>query len=127
VRTALSKEPRRRYGYPIRQIDLRLYVGKFAGAMTGEHERLIRASWAATSVDPAARRVAGGKQYGDNPALAAIKVFEAAGMLLSLSAGYPSSTPGLIIADRADVAPLPRLCTPLRRLPHVSVRAGYRL
>jgi hypothetical protein len=61
---------------------------------------------------PAARKVAGRKQYRDNPALVAITVFEAAGMLPSLSAGYPSGgmhTPGLIIADRADSAPLPRL------------------
>jgi hypothetical protein len=58
------------------------------------------------------RRVAGREQYRDGPALVAMKVLEAAGMLPSFSAGYPSRgmhTPGLIIADSAGIALVPRL------------------
>jgi hypothetical protein len=79
------------------QVELRLYVGKFAGAATGDHETRIR-TWCSTQivgggpirvvglpeVAAAARRVATSKTYRDNPALVAIKVLEAAGMLTPL-------------------------------------------
>lgn len=74
-----------------------MYVGKFAGDKSGEHERRIRA-WADTQVvgacpiriigllevATAARKLAESKTYRDNPALVAIKVLEAAQMLTSL-------------------------------------------
>lgn len=94
VRDALLACAAARFGYPPGRIELRLYVGKFAGDKTGEHERRIR-DWCACQVvgsgpirvfglkevATAARRVADSKTYRDNPALVAIKVLEAAGML----------------------------------------------
>lgn len=94
VRDALLAGAAARFGYPPDKIELRLYVGKFAGDKTGDHERRIREWCAAQSIGSgpikvfglkevatAARRVAGSKTYRDNPALVAIKVLEAAGML----------------------------------------------
>ncbi|MFD4639772.1 hypothetical protein ACFWN2_20825 [Lentzea sp. NPDC058436] len=94
VRDAVIDGASKRYGYPINQIELRLYVGKFAGGKTVEHERLIR-EWAAKQIVGAgpirvfglqdivatARQVASSKTYRDNPALVAMKVMDAAGML----------------------------------------------
>jgi hypothetical protein len=95
VRDAVIDGASKRYGYPIDQIELRLYVGKFAGSKMAEHERLIR-EWAATQIVGAgpirvfglqdiiatARQVASSKTYRDNPALVAMKVMDAAGMLI---------------------------------------------
>lgn len=95
VRDAVINAASKRYSYPIDEIELRLYVGKFVGDKTGEHERLIR-EWAATQIVGAgpirvfglkdiiatARQVASSTTYRDNPALVAIKVMEAAGMLV---------------------------------------------
>ncbi|MCR3752259.1 hypothetical protein LX88_006253 [Lentzea californiensis] len=95
VRDAVMDGASQRYGYPVDQIELRLCVGKFAGGKTAEHERLIR-EWAATQIVGAgpirvfglqdiaatARRVASNKTYRDNPALVAMKVMDAAGMLI---------------------------------------------
>jgi hypothetical protein len=95
VRDAVVEGASKRYGYPIDEIELRLYVGKFAGDKTGSHGRLIR-EWAATQIVGAgpirvfglpdiiatARQVASSKTYRDNPALVAMKVMEAAGMLV---------------------------------------------
>lgn len=95
VRDAVIDGASKRYGYPIDQIELRLYVGKFAGSKTAEHERRIR-EWAATQIVGAgpirvfglqdivatARQVASSKTYRDNPALVAMKVMDAAGMLI---------------------------------------------
>lgn len=100
VRGAVIDGASKRYGYPVDQIELRLYVGRFAGAKTGEHERLIR-EWAATQIVGAgpirvfglkdiivtARQVALSKTYRDNPALVAIKVMDAAGMLIPDESG----------------------------------------
>ena len=49
VRDAVVDEASQRYGYPIDQVELRFYVGKFAGGKTAEHERRIR-EWAATQI-----------------------------------------------------------------------------
>jgi len=98
VRDAVVQGAANRYGYPIDQIELRLYVGKFAGGKTGDHERRIR-DWAATQIVGAgpirvfglkdivatARQVASSKTYRDNPALVAMKVMEAAGVLAPTS------------------------------------------
>ncbi len=83
-----------RYGYALNQVELRLYVGKFAAPSVGHHEQRIRA-WAETQLAGAGpirvsgldevvakvRTVAQHKQYRDNPALMAVKVLEAAGTL----------------------------------------------
>jgi hypothetical protein len=101
VRDAVIDGASKRYGYPIDQIELRLYVGRFAGAKMGEHERLTR-KWAATQIVGAgpirvfglkdivvtARQVALSKTYRDNPALVAIKVMDAAGMLIPNESGH---------------------------------------
>lgn len=102
VRAAGIDGASQRYGYPIGQIELRLYVGKFAGGRTAEHERLIR-EWAAGQLVGAgpirvfglqdivatARRVASSRTYRDNPALVAMKVMDAAGMLIPSEPGPP--------------------------------------
>jgi hypothetical protein len=98
VRVAVLEGASKRYGYSRDQIQFRLYVGKFAGGKSGEHERRIR-EWCDTQiigsgpikvfglqeVAKVARRVAASKTYRDNPALVAIKVLEAAHMLTPLS------------------------------------------
>ena len=89
-----------RYGYSPAQVEFRLYVGRFAAASKGEEEKAVR-DWCAqtvvgsgpirvygvTEVATRARQVASTKQYRDNPALVAIKVLEAAGMLTPLPQG----------------------------------------
>lgn len=83
-----------RYGYVQSQVEMRLYVGRFAGPTKGENERSIR-TWAATQtvgsgpirvigvtdVVETVRRVASSKQYRDDAALVALKVLDAAGQL----------------------------------------------
>lgn len=83
-----------RYGYDEQQVELRLYVGRFASPVKGENEQRIR-DWAAGTkvgsgpikvigvrdVVDVVRRVAASKQYRDDPALVALKVLEAAGHL----------------------------------------------
>lgn len=97
VRDGVLEGASRRYGYSISQIELRLYVGRFAGSTTGVHEQAIR-EWCAAQhigagpirvvgirdVAHVARKVAASKTYRDNAALTAIKVLEAAGMLVDL-------------------------------------------
>ncbi|WP_017793090.1 hypothetical protein [Leucobacter salsicius] len=80
-----------RFGYRPDQVEMRLYVGKFAG---GGHEARVR-KWAAdqqiggralqvfgaSEVVATVREVARNKQYRDSPVLATIKVLDAAGAL----------------------------------------------
>lgn len=80
-----------RFGYDEQQVEMRLYVGKFAG---GGHEARIR-DWAATQqigrcplrvvgageVVAEVREAARSKQYRDSPVLATLKVLEATGTL----------------------------------------------
>lgn len=87
-----------RYGYESSQVELRLYVGKFAGKASKLHEPAIR-EWCSKQVvgggpiqvfdarDVAikVRSVATSKSYRDNPALVAMKVLAEAEMLLPLS------------------------------------------
>ena len=84
-----------RYGYRVDQVELRLYVGRFAAPTTGRHERAIR-EWAARQhvgcgpirvygldeVVDAARSAASSKTYRDNPVLVTMKVLDAAGLLI---------------------------------------------
>lgn len=98
VREAVVAQACERYGYGREQVEMRLYVGRFAGSKTGENERRIR-QWCLgqtvgggsiqvfglQEVATAARSVAASKTYRDNPALVAIKVLDAAGMLSPLS------------------------------------------
>lgn len=97
VRGAVASGATGRYGYSIDQLEFRLYVGKFAGSKKGDHEKRIR-EWCASQqigsgpirvyglgeVAAEARKVALSKQYRDNPALVAIKVLDAANMLVPL-------------------------------------------
>ena len=97
VRDAVADGACKRYGYPVDQIELRLYVGKFTGDKTGQHERRIRECAASqavgrgpigvfglTEVASKAREVASSKTYRGNPALVAIKVMESSVMLKPL-------------------------------------------
>lgn len=83
-----------RYGYRPSDVELRLYVGRFAAPKSGTHETAIRA-WCAGQVVGAGpievmgaadvvKKViaaAAAKQYRDNPVLVTMKVLEAAGVL----------------------------------------------
>ncbi len=85
----------RRYGYRVAEVQLRLYVGRFAAPQKGHHENQIRA-WAkaqkvgrgsievmdAAEVVEKVRVEAGEKQYRDNPVLITMKVLDAAGQLV---------------------------------------------
>ena len=94
VRTTVVQCAAKRFGYSLEQVELRIYVGKFAGAKSGVHEAEVRA-WCSTQhvgagpikvvgvneVVARVRDVASSKQYRDNAALVAMKVMEAAGVL----------------------------------------------
>ena len=85
-----------RYGYPLDQVELRLYVGRFAAPTKGSHEAAIR-EWCAgqhvgsgpisvhglTDVVDAVREAAASKTYRDNPVLVTMKVLDAAGLLVA--------------------------------------------
>ena len=84
----------KRYGYRRDQVELRLYVGRFAGRTRGEHEERIRA-WCrkqkvgtgpikVIGLDEVVARVrqeAESKQYRDNPVLVTLKVLHEARVL----------------------------------------------
>ncbi len=94
VRKAVVGLAAKRFGYLQKQVELRLYVGRFAGRSTGVHEKRVR-EWCATQrVGSGAIRVVGVKevvdrvraasqqtQYRDNAVLVAMKVLEEAGDL----------------------------------------------
>jgi hypothetical protein len=94
VRSAVIAGAADRFGYDVQQVQLRLYVGKFAGPKHGLHEQKIRAWCAGQSAgygpiavfgvhDVVARviQAAAKKQYRNNPVLVTMKALEAAGML----------------------------------------------
>jgi hypothetical protein len=105
LRTAIVGAAANRFGYPLQQVRLRLYVGRFAGSRPGEqsHEQRIR-DWCATQkvgggpievidvreVVARVRVVAESRRYRDNAALVALKVLEAAGALTWPEAGQAS-------------------------------------
>jgi hypothetical protein len=84
-----------RYGYQTSQVQLRLYVGRFAGPSKGLHEDRIR-KWCASQVigagpiqviglNEVVGKVMGAaahRQYRDNPVLVTMKVLQAAGLLV---------------------------------------------
>lgn len=90
VRDAVTRGAAERFGYNLGQLELRLYVGRFAGG----HEERVRA-WCASQIVGSGpihvvgapevvalvREVAGSKQYRDNAVLATMKVLEATGTL----------------------------------------------
>lgn len=94
VRDGVVRAAAERYGYPLDQVELRMYVGKFAAPVKGHHEKAIR-EWAGTQnvgrgpiriirVDEVVgkvREAASRKQYRDNAVLVTMKVLEAAGVL----------------------------------------------
>jgi hypothetical protein len=95
VRDGVLAAAAERYGYLKRQVELRLYVGRFAGRRSGQHEDRIR-DWArrqrvgagpikVIGLDDVVRdvRIAADRtQYRDNPALVAVKVLAEAGQLV---------------------------------------------
>lgn len=104
VRETVVEGAAERFGYPLDHVELRFYVGKFAGAKTGTHEKRIRDWCASQHVGAGPIRVVGvsevvaqvrdeaaAKQYRDNAALVAMKVLEAAGAL-SWTLPSPDST-----------------------------------
>ena len=91
IRSTVIEEAAKRYGYGEDKVELRLYVGRFAGRKHGKHEERIRA-WAARQPVPITvyrldevvgkvQEVASHKQYRDNPVLVTMKVLAEAGML----------------------------------------------
>jgi hypothetical protein len=97
VRAQVIAGASNRYGYEEKQVQLRLYVGRFAGPTMGVHEQRVR-NWAAgttvasgpikvfgvNEVVGIVRRVAASKQYRDDATLVALKVLDAAGHLKAL-------------------------------------------
>jgi hypothetical protein len=86
IREGVIRAAADRYGYRVDQVRLSLYVGRFAGRVKGTHEARIRAMPGFAVFGPkeiAAKLIdaAESKQYRDNPALAAVKLLEAAGRL----------------------------------------------
>ena len=93
IRTTVVAGAAERFGFAVSQVELRLYVGKFAGA---DNEAKVR-EWCATQqvgsgpirvvaapeVVTLVREVAGSKQYRDNAVLATMKVLESVGTLTS--------------------------------------------
>ena len=91
VRQAVTSGAAERFGYAMDQVELRLYVGRFAG---GGHEERVR-EWATSQIVGGApirvvgaqevvetvREVAASKTYRDHPVLATIKVLEVTGSL----------------------------------------------
>jgi hypothetical protein len=94
IRRQVVEGARDRYGYSLDQIELRLYVGRFAAPTKGTHETAIRV-WATEQhvgagpikvfglgeVVGAVRAAAERKQYRDDPVLVTLKVLQAAGQL----------------------------------------------
>lgn len=94
IRAQVVRQAARQYGYTVRQVELRLYVGRFAAPTKGHHEDAIR-SWAATQrvgsgsikvigVDEVVDSVlaaAAHKQYRNHEVLVTMKVLQAAGHL----------------------------------------------
>lgn len=95
VRTAVVEAAAERYRYRPNQVQLRLYVGRFAGRKAGEHERQVR-DWAARErvggapisvvgvreVVRTVREAAGDTQYRDSPVLVALKALQEADQLV---------------------------------------------
>lgn len=92
VRGKVVKAAAKLYGYRTGQVELRLYVGRFAGS--GAHEQEIRkwakrqrvgagpiGVYALNDVVGTVREAASDTQYRDNPVLVTMKVLAAAGML----------------------------------------------
>ncbi len=94
IRDGVIRSACEEYGYEASQVQLRLYVGKFAAPKKGTHEAAIR-EWCGTQhagagrievfgveqVVEAVRESAALKQYRDNPVLVTMKVLQAAGLL----------------------------------------------
>lgn len=94
LRTSVIKAACRMYGYRLGQVQVRLYVGKFAAPKRGTHEAKIR-EWCArqrvgggpievvgvAQVVAQVMKVAASRQYRDNSSIVALKVLEAAGVL----------------------------------------------
>jgi hypothetical protein len=94
VRRTVIATAAKRYGYKTRQVQVRLYVGRFAAPKSGTHERAVR-EWASkqragggpiqvlsvNEVVDRVREAASHKQYRDNAVLVTMKVLEAAGLL----------------------------------------------
>ncbi len=94
VRKSVVEAAANRYGFATEEVQLRLYVGRFAAPVRGTHEERVRA-WCANqhagvgpievfdvhAVVDEVRRAAAHKQYRDNPVLVTMKVLEAAGLL----------------------------------------------
>ena len=94
MRETVIDEAAKRYGYRTDQVQLRLYVGRFAAPTKGTNESAIH-TWAAAQhagagpievigVDKVVQLVgeaASHKQYRDNAVLVTMKVLQAAGVL----------------------------------------------
>jgi hypothetical protein len=95
VRSRVVAEAAKRYGYPLDQVQLRLYVGRFSGPKAGEHEQRVR-TWASKQrvgggpievigvqeIVRIVREAAGDTQYRDSAVLVALKALQEAGQLV---------------------------------------------
>jgi hypothetical protein len=88
------RQAAKQYGYKVKQVELRLYAGRFAAPTKGHHKKAIL-EWAAkervgagpikvVGVDEVVGRVleaAARKQYRNHEVLVTMKVLQAAGLL----------------------------------------------
>lgn len=105
IRKGVLKAASKRYGYSHKQIELRLYAGRFAGRRDDRHRRRIE-KWARAQragagpikivgleeVVQKVRVAAKEKRYRDNAALVAVKVLAEAGQLVDLDESDASSS-----------------------------------
>lgn len=98
VREAVVGAAADRYGYRPKQVQLRLYVGRFSGRKAGQHEQRVRA-WAAEQhvgrgpievfgvheVVEVVRGAANDTQYRDSAVLVTMKALQEAGQLAQAS------------------------------------------
>ncbi len=95
LRSSIVRQAAKRYGYSTRQVQLSLFVGRFAGPTKGDHERHVR-DWCrrqrtgagsihvhslSDMVDTVVEAAITGRQYRDNPVLVTMKLLQAAGLL----------------------------------------------
>jgi hypothetical protein len=96
IRDEVIAAAAKRYGYRKDRVRLRLYAGRFAGPGKGIHEARIREMpgfevFGPEEIASKLIDVAASKQYRDSPALATVKLLEAAGRLQG-GARQPATT-----------------------------------
>jgi hypothetical protein len=95
IRSSVVEQAAKRYGYDRSQVQLGLYVGRFAGPTKGDHEQRVR-DWCnhqrvgagpievlslTEMVETVVHAATDAKQYRDNPVLMTMRLLNAANLL----------------------------------------------